>query len=80
MKALEIIFWVGYVYTLYLFTPLEDICTENAVCVQEMLKSFTGAYLAVTFFYFVAWVFLFVIFNACNDTSKKRTQTKKEKE
>lgn len=72
MRTLNIIFWIGYLYTLYLFTPLKSICTENAACVQEMLRDFTGAYLAVTMLYFIAWLPIIMCFLNDKDDKKER--------
>lgn len=84
MRTLNIIFWIGYLYTLYLFTPLESICTENAACVQEMLRDFTGAYLITTLGYFaivgLCWVLIATQIDSCNAKTGKNESTKKERE
>lgn len=83
MRTLNIIFWIGYLYTLYLFTPLESICTDNAVCVQEMLRDFTGAYLAVTISYFMLvgflWMLIATQMDDCNGKTGKNESAKKER-
>ncbi len=72
MKAFKIIFWVGYVYALYLATPLDSFCTENAVCVQEMLRELTAAFFCTTICYFLLFGLPLVCMLIQDDDKKEK--------